>query len=103
MLDVDIQPTYVRVTLQKPEKKDKIIQLSFPAEVRPDDASAQRSQNTGELCLTCPKLHWDPSMRRSAEEGDPDYTPGMARLGKKPAGQVRFWTRGRTLRSALRV
>merc|ERR1719261_712076 len=54
MLDVDIQPQYFRITMRKPEKHDKIIQITFPCEVRPDDASAQRSQATGELVLTCP-------------------------------------------------
>lgn len=39
MLDVDIQPTYLRVTLRKPEKKDKVIQLHFPAEASPHPAS----------------------------------------------------------------
>ena len=60
MLDIDIQPLYFRVTMRKPEKHDKIIQITFPCEVRPDDASAQRSQATGELVLSCPKLNWVP-------------------------------------------
>ena len=58
LLDLDVQPTYFRVTIRKPEKHDKILQLLLPAEVRPDECEAKRSQNTGALQLTIPKLHW---------------------------------------------
>ncbi|KAM6954050.1 dynein axonemal assembly factor 11 [Aplochiton taeniatus] len=50
LLDVDIQPTYVRVHV-----KGKIFQLVLPAEVKPDSSSAQRSQTTGHLVLRMPK------------------------------------------------
>lgn len=50
MMDCDIQPTYVRVTM-----KGKIFQLSLPQEVNPDKSSAKRSQTTGHLVLTMPK------------------------------------------------
>uniref|UniRef100_A0A8C1E1N0 Leucine-rich repeat-containing protein 6 n=2 Tax=Cyprinus carpio TaxID=7962 RepID=A0A8C1E1N0_CYPCA len=43
LLDVDVQPTYVRV-----------FQLVLPAEVKPDSSTAQRSQTTGHLLLTLP-------------------------------------------------
>ena len=86
MLDIDIQPTYFRVTLRKPEKHDKVIQITFPCEVRPDDASAQRSQNTGELKLVCPKLHWVPPEK---VEGDMDFLDEKPRRrGRSDTGVV---------------
>lgn len=51
LIDVDIQPWYVRVTI-----KGKILQLVMLAEVSPDRSTAQRSQTTGHLVLTLPKL-----------------------------------------------
>ncbi|XP_072855451.2 dynein axonemal assembly factor 11 [Pogona vitticeps] len=50
LLDVDVQPTYVRVTV-----KGKTFQLVLPAEVKPDNSSAKRSQTTGHLVITLPK------------------------------------------------
>ncbi|KAJ8011394.1 hypothetical protein DPEC_G00057740 [Dallia pectoralis] len=50
LMDVDVQPTYARVTV-----KGKVFQLVLPAEVRPDSSTAKRSQTTGHLVLTMPK------------------------------------------------
>ncbi|KAM9322281.1 dynein axonemal assembly factor 11 [Pholidichthys leucotaenia] len=50
LLDVDVQPWYVRVSV-----KGKIFQLVLPAEVKPDSSTAQRSQTTGNLLLTMPR------------------------------------------------
>ncbi|XP_029931014.1 dynein axonemal assembly factor 11 [Myripristis murdjan] len=50
LMDVDVQPTYVRVTV-----KGKIFQLVVPAEVKPDSSTAKRSQTTGHLLVTMPK------------------------------------------------
>ncbi|KAM6215432.1 dynein axonemal assembly factor 11 [Rhynchocyon petersi] len=50
LIDVDVQPTYVRVTV-----KGKPFQLVLPAEVRPDSSSARRSQTTGHLVICMPK------------------------------------------------
>ncbi|KAM9459750.1 dynein axonemal assembly factor 11 isoform 4-T4 [Salvelinus alpinus] len=47
LMDVDVQPTYARVTV-----KGKLV---LPAEVRPDSSTAKRSQITGHLVLTMPK------------------------------------------------
>ncbi|XP_010891509.2 protein tilB homolog isoform X2 [Esox lucius] len=47
LMDVDVQPTYARVTV-----KGKVV---LPAEVRPDSSTAKRSQITGHLVLTMPK------------------------------------------------
>ncbi|XP_067218126.1 dynein axonemal assembly factor 11 isoform X1 [Chanodichthys erythropterus] len=52
LLDVDVQPTYVRVTV-----KGKVFQLVLPAEVKPDNSTAQRSQTTGHLLLILPLAH----------------------------------------------
>ncbi|OXA52094.1 Protein tilB [Folsomia candida] len=52
LIDADVQPTYVRVTV-----KGKIFQLVLPEEVRPDSSYAQRSQTTGHLIVTMPKVH----------------------------------------------
>ncbi|XP_069931605.1 dynein axonemal assembly factor 11 isoform X3 [Oryctolagus cuniculus] len=50
LIDVDVQPTYVRVMV-----KGKPFQLVLPAEVRPDSSSAKRSQTTGHLVVCMPK------------------------------------------------
>ncbi|NXE89605.1 TILB protein, partial [Menura novaehollandiae] len=50
LLDVDVQPTYIRVLV-----KGKPFQLVLPEEVQPDSSSAKRSQTTGHLVVTMPK------------------------------------------------
>ncbi|KAI0209882.1 tilB-like [Lamellibrachia satsuma] len=52
LCDVDVQPTYVRVTL-----KGKILQLVLSEEVKPDSSEAKRSQTTGHLLITMPKVN----------------------------------------------
>uniref|UniRef100_A0A3Q2ZAF3 Leucine-rich repeat-containing protein 6 n=1 Tax=Kryptolebias marmoratus TaxID=37003 RepID=A0A3Q2ZAF3_KRYMA len=49
--DVDIHPTFVRVLV-----KGKVFQVVLPAEVKPDGSTAQRSQTTGHLVLTMPRV-----------------------------------------------
>lgn len=49
-LDVDVQTTYIRVTV-----KGKTFQLVLPSEVKPDSSTAKRSQITGHLVVTMPK------------------------------------------------
>ncbi|XP_060537813.1 dynein axonemal assembly factor 11 isoform X5 [Pantherophis guttatus] len=49
-LDVDVQPTYVRVMV-----KGKAFQLVLPEEVKPDSSIAKRSQTTGHLVINMPK------------------------------------------------
>lgn len=51
LINVDVQPTYVRVTV-----KGKPFQLVLPAEVKPDSSSAKRSQTTGHLVVCMPKV-----------------------------------------------
>ncbi|KFQ35721.1 Protein tilB, partial [Mesitornis unicolor] len=50
LLDVDVQPTYIRVLV-----KGKPFQLVLPEEVKPDSSSAKRSQTTGHLVVSVPK------------------------------------------------
>lgn len=51
LLEVDVQPTYVRVTI-----KGQPLQLTLPAEVLSDRATAQRSIASGDLVITMPKV-----------------------------------------------
>ena len=51
LLEVDIQPTYVKVLI-----KGKIFQIVFPEEINIASSTAQRSQTTGHLVLTMPKV-----------------------------------------------
>uniref|UniRef100_H3CK91 Leucine-rich repeat-containing protein 6 n=1 Tax=Tetraodon nigroviridis TaxID=99883 RepID=H3CK91_TETNG len=51
LMDVDVQPTFARVTV-----KGKIFQIVLPAEVKPDSSKAHRSQTSGRLLLTMPKV-----------------------------------------------
>jgi len=51
LIDADVQPTYVRVNV-----KGKVFQLVLPEEVKPDSSYAQRSQVTGHLMVTMPKV-----------------------------------------------
>eukprot|EP00727_Mastigamoeba_balamuthi_P011105 m51a1_g6617 hypothetical protein (729) ;mRNA; f:38356-41207 len=52
LIEVDPHPKYVRIVA-----KGKVLQLNFPVEVRPDAGTAQRSQTTGHLVLTFPKVN----------------------------------------------
>jgi protein TilB len=51
LINVDIQPSYVRVTL-----KGKALQLALTEEVKPDSSTAKRSTTTGYLVITMPKV-----------------------------------------------
>ncbi|XP_078542872.1 dynein axonemal assembly factor 11 [Lissotriton helveticus] len=50
LVDIDIQATYVRLTV-----KGKAFQLVLPTEVKPDSSCAKRSQTTGHLVISMPK------------------------------------------------
>uniref|UniRef100_A0A7S3D110 Dynein axonemal assembly factor 11-like CS domain-containing protein n=1 Tax=Palpitomonas bilix TaxID=652834 RepID=A0A7S3D110_9EUKA len=54
LIDLDVQPSYLKAVA-----KGKTIQLCFPTEVHTAKAEAKRSQTTGALVVTAPKL--DPS------------------------------------------
>ena len=51
LLDIDIQANYVRVTI-----KSKVFQLHLPEEIEITNSTAQRSQVTGHLVITLPKV-----------------------------------------------
>ncbi|XP_064010375.1 dynein axonemal assembly factor 11-like isoform X1 [Pogoniulus pusillus] len=51
LLEVDVQPTYIRVLV-----KGKPFQIVLPEEVKPDSSSAKRSQTTGHLVVSMPKV-----------------------------------------------
>ncbi|XP_029971908.1 dynein axonemal assembly factor 11 [Salarias fasciatus] len=60
LMDVDVQPTYARVSV-----KGKIFQVVLPAEVKPDSSTAQRSQTTGHLVLTMPRAEGELIVRKT--------------------------------------
>ncbi|KAJ8305726.1 hypothetical protein KUTeg_016271 [Tegillarca granosa] len=51
LIDVDVQTNYVRVVM-----KGKIFQLHLDQDVNADSSSAKRSQTTGHLLITMPKV-----------------------------------------------
>lgn len=55
LITLDIQPTFLRVTV-----KDKIFQLRFIEEVHSDFSKAERSQATGHIKVTMPKVRPTP-------------------------------------------
>lgn len=54
-LEPCVQPKYVRVKI-----KGKSFQVVLRSEVKPDDGKCERSQLTGEMKITLPKLFIDP-------------------------------------------
>ncbi|XP_028987185.1 dynein axonemal assembly factor 11 isoform X2 [Betta splendens] len=86
LIDVDVQPTYVRVQI-----KGKIFQIVLPAEVQPDSSSAQRSQTTGHLVLTMPRVEGEIKVTKGAsrparvcETGRSSSSEGQNRKGHVP-------------------
>lgn len=51
LIDVDVQPNYVRVSI-----KGKIFQMALNDEVCTDESTSKRSQTTGRLLIVMPKL-----------------------------------------------
>ncbi|XP_048867633.1 dynein axonemal assembly factor 11 isoform X2 [Brienomyrus brachyistius] len=92
LLDVDVQPTYIRVTV-----KGKVFQLVLPAEVLPDSSTALRSQTTGHLVVTMPMAHGEIKRKTTSArlprvsangDGDADVTRranGVERLEVDPS------------------
>ncbi|KAF7283499.1 hypothetical protein GWI33_000395 [Rhynchophorus ferrugineus] len=52
LIDIDLQPIYVKLTI-----KGKIFQIVFPEEIHVEKSTALRSQTTGHLVLKLPKLN----------------------------------------------
>jgi len=71
LIDLDIQPWYARVTI-----KGKVLQIVLFEEVKPDSCTAKRSQVTGHLLVTLPKLYppkvpaQRPKTQKAEKEGD---------------------------------
>lgn len=69
MLDVDVNPLYVRCVV-----REKVTQLKLPAEVRPDASKVQRSKTTGSLRVEMPLV--DPKRTRTtAVAPQPELQP----------------------------
>ena len=54
LIDVDVQPNYVRVTI-----KGKVFQMGLNEEVKTEESSSQRSQISGRLVIKMPKLNYN--------------------------------------------
>lgn len=63
LIDVDAQPKYVRVTI-----KQKTFQLALNDEIRMDAATSKRSQTTGHLLITLPKVSVDRANQNALSE-----------------------------------
>ncbi|XP_071050117.1 dynein axonemal assembly factor 11-like isoform X2 [Onthophagus taurus] len=62
LIDVDVQPIYVRVSI-----KDKIFQFVLSEEVYINKSTAQRSQITGHLVIKMPKVSYKPILEKENE------------------------------------
>ncbi|XP_039284213.1 protein tilB homolog isoform X2 [Nilaparvata lugens] len=51
-IDIDVQPFYIKVLI-----KGKVFQLTFDEEIKIAEASAKRSQTSGHLVITMPKMN----------------------------------------------
>lgn len=60
---VDLEPTYVRVSI-----KGKIFQYVLPDEIKIEASKVQRSQVTGHLLITMPKLNYKESFWKNLDE-----------------------------------
>lgn len=56
LIDVDVQPIYVKILI-----KGKVFQFVLPEEVATDRSTAQRSQTTGHLVVTLPRVNYKTS------------------------------------------
>mmetsp|Transcript_4340 Transcript_4340/g.7231 ORF Transcript_4340/g.7231 Transcript_4340/m.7231 type:complete len:422 (-) Transcript_4340:36-1301(-) len=87
-LDVDVNPSYVRVVV-----KEKVTQLKLPAEVSTDASKVQRSRTTGCLRIEMPMVNPAP-VRQSTKDQTPELQPlkptqdPPSRNRKAPAGSV---------------
>ena len=53
LIDVDVHPTYISIII-----KSRVFRILWPEEVRANDGKCQRSQTTGELMITVPKVQY---------------------------------------------
>ncbi|KAH8386894.1 hypothetical protein KR093_003311, partial [Drosophila rubida] len=81
LIDVDVQPNYVRITV-----KGKVFQIAYHDEVKPMESQVQRSQITGHLQLMLPKLKVNEVLSFKSAKLSP--TPNKRAAGKGPQGIV---------------
>ncbi|EGD73085.1 hypothetical protein PTSG_04799 [Salpingoeca rosetta] len=83
-IELDVEPTYVRITI-----KGKMFQLVLPEPVHPDKGHAKRSKITGHLVVTMPKVNppkQRPQQQQQQQDGDGDEVVGGA--GRSGAPKV---------------
>jgi len=83
LIECDVQPTYVRLTI-----KGKVLQLTLPQEVAPDRATVGRGQVDGRLKVTMPFA--EETLRRAASpkalsDTDPARSDGPRTKGFTPS------------------
>ncbi|XP_029686778.1 dynein axonemal assembly factor 11 isoform X1 [Takifugu rubripes] len=82
LMDVDVQPTFARVTV-----KGKIFQVVLPAEVKPDSSVAHRSQTTGHLLLTMSRAGDTLRTRRPASAPVPQRSSSQDQQRTRPGAE----------------
>lgn len=77
LIQADVQPLCVRLLV-----KGRLLQLALPEEVSPDASAARRSQTTGQLVVTMPKVQQRGchSVQPSAGLGARQEPPVLPRL-----------------------
>ena len=81
LLDVDVQPTYFRVTVRRPEKRDKVIQVGHPARPRARfraGARCERASGGGGEGVSLP-LPREPGWLTEPIRRDRAHPPGNGR------------------------
>lgn len=81
LIDVDVQPKYVRVIV-----KEKVFQLALNEEVQTSAATSKRSQITGYLLITMPKLSIDETSIGTINPENDIKTKDLGKFERK------FWT-----------
>eukprot|EP00933_Yihiella_yeosuensis_P041003 TRINITY_DN3542_c1_g1_i1.p1 TRINITY_DN3542_c1_g1~~TRINITY_DN3542_c1_g1_i1.p1 ORF type:complete len:428 (+),score=117.05 TRINITY_DN3542_c1_g1_i1:56-1339(+) len=88
MLDVDVNPLYVRVVV-----REKVTQLKLPAEVQVEASKVQRSRTTGCLRIEMPLV--DPGqVKDKKKEAQPELTPLTPAPAKEPTPARAGYTGG---------
>ncbi|XP_066260051.1 protein tilB [Euwallacea similis] len=77
LIDVDLQPTYVKITI-----KNKIFQMVLPEEVQVEQSTALRSQTTGHLVLKLIKLNYKVLLKKK-QDGPEPVTNSDTKVKKK--------------------
>uniref|UniRef100_A0A182QFW7 Dynein axonemal assembly factor 11-like CS domain-containing protein n=1 Tax=Anopheles farauti TaxID=69004 RepID=A0A182QFW7_9DIPT len=77
LVEVDVQPNYVRVTV-----KGKVFQLALKQNVQTDRSSCQRSQTTGHLLLVMPKVNPERIVKAASNKRNDSFKPTDAQHSK---------------------